>query len=150
MNRFILVALMDSQERLEEYNETPNQSFTVLLQGERQYYNEIPPQPKVTSTTKRTNFSVEEDILLVKAWINTSIDPIHGNDQKSTKFWDRILEKYNENKKETTVERTAHSLSNRWCSIQKFTNKFCGYLAQVESRNQSGHSEQDKVIIICY
>jgi hypothetical protein len=53
----------------------------MLLQGERQYYNEIPPQPKVTSTIKRTNFSVEEDILLVKAWINTSIDPIHGNEK---------------------------------------------------------------------
>jgi hypothetical protein len=136
---------MDSQEGLEEFNETPTQSFTMLLQGGRQYSNENPPQPKKKSTTKKTNFSMEEDILLVEAWLNTGLDPIQGNSQKSTKFWDRILENYNENKKETTVERTAHSLSNRWSFIQKAINKFCGYLDQVESRNQSGIGEQDKV-----
>jgi hypothetical protein len=47
---------------------------------------------------------MEEDILLVEAWLNTSLDPIQGNSQKSTKFWDMILENYNENKKETNVE----------------------------------------------
>ena len=136
---------MDSQEGLEEFNETHTQSFTMLLQGGRQYSNENPSQPKKKSTTKKTNFSIEEDILLVEAWLNTGLDPIQGNSQKSMKFWDRILENYNENKKETTVERTAHSLSNRWCFIQKAINKFCGYLNQVESRNQSGIGEQDKV-----
>jgi hypothetical protein len=53
---------------------------------------------------KKTNFSMEEDILLVEAWLNTGLNPIQGNSQKSTKFWDRILENYNENKKVTTVE----------------------------------------------
>ncbi|XP_059442130.1 uncharacterized protein LOC132174498 [Corylus avellana] len=136
---------MDSQEGLQEFNETPSQSFTMLLQEGRQYNNENPPQPKKKSTTKKTNFSIEEDVLLVKAWLNTGLDPIQGNSQKSTKFWDRILENYNENKKETTVERTAHSLSNRWSFIQKVINKFCGYLEQVEHRNQSGIGEQDKI-----
>jgi hypothetical protein len=28
-----LLAFMDSQKRLEEFNETPTQSFTMLLQG---------------------------------------------------------------------------------------------------------------------
>jgi hypothetical protein len=58
---------MDSQEGLDEFNETPTQSFTMLLQGGRQYNNENPSQPKKKSTTKITNFSMEEDILLVKA-----------------------------------------------------------------------------------
>jgi transketolase len=115
------------------------------LQGGHQYYNETPPQPKIKSTTKKTSFSIEKDILLIKIWINTGIDPIQGNDQKASKFWDKILENYKENKKETIVECTTHSLSNKWPSIQKFTNKLCGYLAQVESRNQNGHSEQDNV-----
>ncbi|GLT77743.1 hypothetical protein SLA2020_493030 [Shorea laevis] len=52
---------------------------------------------------------------------------------------------YHENKKENTVEHTAHSLSNRWSSIQKFTNKFYGYLAQIETRNPSGAIEKDKI-----
>jgi hypothetical protein len=58
---------MDSQDE--------NQSFTTLLQSRLQNYQEIPPQPKMKSI-KKTNFSIEEDILLVKAWINTSTDPI--------------------------------------------------------------------------
>jgi len=132
---------MDSQDE--------NQSFITLLQSGLQNYQEIPSQPKIKST-KKTNFSIEEDILLVKAWISTSIDPIQGTDQKGNKFWDKIWMNYHENKKEDTVERSAHSLSNRWSSIQKFTNKFCGYLAQVETKNPSGATEQDKVKMNCY
>lgn len=127
---------MDSQDE--------NQSFTTLLQSGLQNYQKTPSQPKMKST-KKSNFSIEEDILLVNAWIITSIDPIHRTDQKGSKFWDRICMNSHENKKGNTVERTVHSLSNRWSSIQKFTNKFCGYLAQVETKNPSGATEQDKV-----
>jgi hypothetical protein len=58
--------------------------------------------------TKKANFSIEEDIVLVKAWLNTSMDPIQGNDKKVSKFWDRIWESYHENKNENTVQRTTH------------------------------------------
>ncbi|KAF5441815.1 hypothetical protein F2P56_037138 [Juglans regia] len=34
---------------------------------------------------------------------------------------------------------------NRWSSIQKCTNKFCAFLAQVESLHPSGATEQDKI-----
>jgi DNA replication protein DnaD len=114
-----------------------------------QNYKETPSQPKIKST-KKSNFSIEEDILLVKAWIRTSINPIQETDKKCNKFWNRICMNYHENKKENTVERTVHSLSNRWSSIQKFTNKFYGYLAQVETKNPSGATEQDKVKMNCY
>ena len=37
------------------------------------------------------NFSVDEDKLLVLAWLNTSLDPMHGNELKQEtfhqKFW---------------------------------------------------------------
>jgi len=133
--------IIDSQDE--------NQSFTTLFQSGLQNYQETPSQLKMKST-KKTNFSIEEDILLVKAWINISTDPIQGTDQKGSKFWDRIWKKYHENKKEDTVERSVHSLSNRWSTIQKFINKFCGYLAQVETKNPSGATEQDKVKMNCY
>jgi hypothetical protein len=54
---FQLLAFMDSQEGLEEFNETPTQSFTTLLQGGHQYSNENPPQPKKKSTTKKKQIS---------------------------------------------------------------------------------------------
>ena len=37
------------------------------------------------------NFSVEEDILLFSAWLNSIVNPVHGNEQKhetfTTKVW---------------------------------------------------------------
>ena len=36
-------------------------------------------------------------------------------------------------------------LSQRWQKIQASVNKFCGCLATIISRNQSGTNEQDKV-----
>ncbi|KAG5538804.1 hypothetical protein RHGRI_019377 [Rhododendron griersonianum] len=33
------------------------------------------------------NFTMEEDKLLVSAWLNTSMDPIQGKDQKKIAFW---------------------------------------------------------------
>ncbi|XP_050263235.1 glutathione S-transferase T3-like [Quercus robur] len=34
---------------------------------------------------------------------------------------------------------------NRWSTIQQCTNKFCGYLSQIDSMNQSGMTKEDKL-----
>ena len=46
----------------------------------------------VTSNpTKRGgNFSVDEDLLLISAWLNISMDAVHGTDQRVEKFWEKI------------------------------------------------------------
>ena len=36
------------------------------------------------------NFSVEEDHVLVSAWLNTSIDAVHGNELKQERFWGKF------------------------------------------------------------
>ena len=39
----------------------------------------------IESNSKRSrggNFTVEEDLLIISAWINTSLDAIQGNEQK--------------------------------------------------------------------
>ena len=43
----------------------------------------------VTSNpTKRGgNFSVDEDLLLISAWLNISTDAVHGTNQRAGKFW---------------------------------------------------------------
>ena len=38
------------------------------------------------TATRGGNFSVEKDVLLVSAWLNTSVDPMHDNEQKQEKF----------------------------------------------------------------
>jgi hypothetical protein len=65
---------------MESLNE--NQSFCTLLQSGLQDFKDTPFQPKMKST-KKANFSIEEDIVQVKAWLNTSMDPIQGNGKKS-------------------------------------------------------------------
>ncbi|KAF5480244.1 hypothetical protein F2P56_001007 [Juglans regia] len=60
-------------------------------------------------------------------------------------MWERISEFYHEYKKQNNVNRSVVSLMNWWSSIQKCTNKFCAFLAQVESLHPSGATEQDKI-----
>jgi len=106
-------------------------------------------QPQTEFTTKKTqqkgNFGVEEDNVLVSAWLTTSMDAIHGIDQKASKFWMRVHAEYDEHKKPNFCERSVNSLMNWWSTIQVAINKFCGCLAQIEARHPSGLTKQDKV-----
>ncbi|KAG6654179.1 glutathione S-transferase T3-like [Carya illinoinensis] len=107
------------------------------------------PEGQVRARTKLSqrgvSFTVEEDNLLVSGWLNISIDAIRGTDQKSTQLWIRIHDYFNTYKNANWPERSVGSLTNRWSTIQKATNKFCGFLAQVESMHPSGTNEQDKI-----
>ena len=52
-----------------------------------------PPQVKNASSTKGkwgSNFTVEEDKLLVAAWLNTSVDAINNNEQIQNTFRKKI------------------------------------------------------------
>ena len=57
------------------------------------------------------NFTVEEDKLLVLAWLNTSLDPVQGNEQKLDSFYTRIWA-YFHKFKEFDSDRTMCSLMN--------------------------------------
>ena len=112
---------------------------------------ESPPQVEMEPTAKKSqrgsNFTIEEDLLLISAWLNVSLDVVQGNEQKHKTYWRRIWEYFHKNKNFIS-ERSPNSLMNRWSTIQLGTNKFCGYLAKVESMHQSGLNEQDKVYVI--
>ena len=109
---------------------------------------QFPSETELGSIAKKPprggKFTVEEDLLIVSTWLNTSMDPIAGNQQKHTAFWEKIYEYFNKEKTSCT-RRTANSLMHRWSTIQLKTNKFCGCLAHIERRNESGLNEQDKV-----
>lgn len=91
-----------------------------------------------------SNFTIEEDKLLVSAWLNISMDPVTGTDQNKTTFWQRVEELFHQSKKGGS-NRTENSLMNRWSTIQFSTNKFCTFYAMIQSLNQSGTTEEDKV-----
>ena len=101
-----------------------------------------------TNKGKRgVNFSVDEDKLLVLAWLNTSLDPTHGNELKQETFRQKIWQ-YFCNHSAAGTTRTPISLSSRWGIINKKTSRFCGFFASLEGLHQSGIIEQDKVKII--
>ena len=51
-----------------------------------------PSKKKKTKTPKARGpaFSRFEDILLVKTWLATTMDPICGTEQKGNKYWEKI------------------------------------------------------------
>ena len=107
--------------------------------------------PQVESTTKKlqrgSNFSIQEDVLLVSAFLNVNQDVVQSTNQKRTTYWSRIWEYYHQ-WKIFTSECIVSSLTNRWSTIQLCTNKFCGCLEQIESKNESGKTNEDKVHLI--
>ena len=65
------------------YNDTIQSNPTELAPVQ----NEVVPRLRKSQITK--NFSVEEDKLIVSAWLNTSKDTITGNEQQGGAFWQR-------------------------------------------------------------
>ncbi|XP_018809683.2 glutathione S-transferase T3-like [Juglans regia] len=123
-------------------NSAPTQHGNVVVQAIPNDGEQRHPSKKVQ---RGASFTVEEDNLLVSVWLNISIDAIRGTDQKSSQLWERITSFYHEYKKSNIANRSEGFLMNRWSTIQKWTNKFCAFLAQVESLHPSGATEQDKI-----
>ena len=108
-----------------------------------------PPLPQVenASSTKGkrdSNFSVEEDKLLVVAWLNTSVDAINSNEQTQNTFRQKVWLYFMQYNTFGTT-RIVISLLSRWGAISEKTNKFSGCMAQVNAHLQSGITEEDKV-----
>ena len=100
---------------------------------------------KKTKTPKARGpaFSRFEDILLVKAWLATTMDPICGTEQKGNTYWTKIWKEYHEQKEYVephpiVTTRNVASLQHRWGIIQGEVNKYVGYYSQVTKRPQSG------------
>ena len=69
--------------------------------------------PTNKKAQRQGNFTLEEDKLLVSAWLNIGLDAVRGSEQKKKQFWSRIATYFQENKK-WTGEHTNKSLTNRW------------------------------------
>ncbi|KAH7844046.1 hypothetical protein Vadar_023668 [Vaccinium darrowii] len=109
----------------------------------------VPIAPELGSTAKKPkrggNFMVDEDVLLISAWLNISLDPVQGNEQRHKTYWRRVWEYFHEHKIFDT-SRNETSLMCRWSTIQLTMNKFCGFFAQIEKRNESGKTEKDRIL----
>ncbi|KAK9996683.1 hypothetical protein SO802_021369 [Lithocarpus litseifolius] len=95
--------------------------------------------------TRGGNFSVEEDVLLVSTWLNTIVDPVHGNEQKQETFTAKVWQYFCQHNTYGT-KRSSSSLKGRRSMINRETSKFCGVMAKIESKNQSGATDKDNVV----
>ncbi|KAL7085518.1 hypothetical protein ACP275_14G285400 [Erythranthe tilingii] len=92
---------------------------------------------------RQQNFSTDEDFLLISGYLNVSQDPIIGNQQKQDAFWKRVHEYF---LRDTNYDRTQISISSRWGLINKDVTKFVGCYAQVQQKQESGLTEQDRIL----
>ena len=72
-----------------------------------------PISPQVDSATKKQrggNFTSEEDIMIILAWLNISLDVVQGNEQKSKTYWQRVCEYFHEYKPKSCPIRSQNSL----------------------------------------
>ncbi|TVU45988.1 hypothetical protein EJB05_05498 [Eragrostis curvula] len=150
----------DEDDEEEAFTGAPNTPyFTSLLVNdfEESHDDQSPPSdptihhvpvPAKSSQGRGHNFTEKEDILLVSAWLNVSMDAIHGVEQPQGKYWARIHEYFHQHK---TFEsnRTESSLMNRWSGLQHDVNVFCGCVTRIECRNRSGESYDDKIASAC-
>jgi hypothetical protein len=104
---------------------------------------------KMATRVKLSNFLPDEDVNLVKAWLEISTDPITNTSQRREGMWERILQRYNM-RRGSYDERTVRSLQSRWDTIKTEVGKFCAYYADVVRENASGTSDADKVCISYY
>lgn len=113
-----------------------------------------PNIPAVSGTRKQTsrgkNWSSVEDEALCMAWLDVSQDPIISVDQKADTFYERVFASFSTVCKEKRLlidpdTRGPTSLKARWSIILRSVNKFCGFYAQVRSRNQSGTTLSDQL-----
>ncbi|VFQ97607.1 unnamed protein product [Cuscuta campestris] len=92
---------------------------------------------------RQQGFTKEEDLLIISGYLNTSFDPVVGNGQKQDALWKRIHDYFVANGK---YARSQVSISCRWNVINKDVQKFVGCYAQVQQQEESGLSEEDRVL----
>lgn len=102
---------------------------------------------QATQTVKRgASFSEIEQVTLTQSWLEISMDPIHGNDQKGTDFYKRIAEIFKEKMGVQYINRSPESLHSHWrdniqCNVAKFSSAY----AKATSRVISGYNPDDYI-----
>jgi len=124
------------------------QSAEVEVDVEQQQHSPAPTEKgkntkKCVSRTKLGNFNLEEDVNVVKSWLEISWDPITSTGQEKDHMWERILQRYNF-RRGSNPERSVRSLQSRWDNVKAEVGKFAAFYANAIRENPSGMSDADK------
>ncbi|XP_017221312.2 glutathione S-transferase T3-like [Daucus carota subsp. sativus] len=84
----------------------------------------------------------EEDKLLISAWLNVSIDPLTGTDQKGETFWERIRQ-YCEESDHGLIKRGVVAIRERWQRINEGAQKYGACFEKEQKLIGSGSNMND-------
>ncbi|KAF8049436.1 hypothetical protein N665_2211s0007 [Sinapis alba] len=102
----------------------------------------------VSDRKERRKWSPVEDVVLISAWLNTSKDPVTGNEQKAIAFWKRIAAYFGSSPKLAGLpKREASHCKQRWGKINEGVCKFVGCYNAATKQKSSGQSENDVLIM---
>ena len=94
--------------------------------------------------TERRKWTPTDDVVLISSWLNTSKDPVVGNEQKSSGFWQRIATYFAASPLVAGCqEREAGHCKQRWHRINDLVSKFCGSYETATRERTSGQNENE-------
>ncbi|KAL9678731.1 hypothetical protein QQ045_016581 [Rhodiola kirilowii] len=134
---------------------TPNPNSQIeTLQSHSSMQNSPPSQIPVFNNTNEDFEEIEdvrentgqwkwvEDKLLISGWLNVSIDPLIGTDQKADAFWDRVLQ-YCEEDNPGVIKRGVVAMRKRWQRINEGSQKFGSCYEEAQRTIGSGSNLDD-------
>ncbi|XP_013633347.1 PREDICTED: glutathione S-transferase T3-like [Brassica oleracea var. oleracea] len=103
-------------------------------------------EDSTTERRERKKWTVTDDLVLISAWLNTSKDPVVGNEQKAGAFWSRIAAYFAASPTvERGAKREAIQCKQQWQKMNDLVCKFCGSYAAATRQKTSGQNEADTV-----
>uniref|UniRef100_A0A0D3EF50 Myb-like domain-containing protein n=1 Tax=Brassica oleracea var. oleracea TaxID=109376 RepID=A0A0D3EF50_BRAOL len=103
-------------------------------QSQDPHFGEIPAERK-----ERRTWTPTDDQVLISSWLNTSKDPVVGNEQRSRAFWQRIAAYFAASPKIGASERReASHCKQRWHKINDLVGSSVARLKLQAEREPAG------------
>ena len=90
-------------------------------------------EEEVARRAQRINWSEEENLRLLFAWLNNSVDSVKGNDKKQEYYWKDVASEFNSNRPTDVHMRTVKQLKTYWGTVKREIAKFYGIYANVRT-----------------
>ena len=121
--------------------QTTASSSTATTKGEM----DPDTTPNSPSARRGGNYTIAEDVAIARAYVNVSMDPITGSDQKEGTYYSRIYDVYKQKKPEDCVTRPMTSVTTRVKTMTKEVVRFAACYKSVVSMRKRGYNEDDNV-----
>jgi Predicted ATPase with chaperone activity len=141
----------DDDAEDQDDNVTSTVMSPVLLLPETKKKNAIGKSDagKMKKSSRSSNYTELEDLLITKAYVSVSEDPINGSQQRANIFWAKVHQKYQrllaqQDKNNQPEIRSLDSVKQRYTKfIQKETVKFNKFYVHLKKQNKSGWTEDN-------